>query len=59
MPAIKNLVDEAQLLREFSTKERIAGAGVFGFYLSILAKKTGTIWWGVLAHILGGMVMIV
>lgn len=34
------------------------GAGLFGFYLSYLAKKTGTIWWSIIAHILGGIIMI-
>jgi membrane protease YdiL (CAAX protease family) len=37
----------------------IIGAGLFGFFLSFLAKKTGIIWWGILAHILGGIVMII
>jgi hypothetical protein len=37
----------------------IIGAGLFGFFLSFLAKKTGTIWRGILAHILGGIVMII
>ena len=36
----------------------IIGAGLFGFLLAFLARKTGTIWWGVLAHILGAVVMI-
>ncbi|MBC8505559.1 MAG: CPBP family intramembrane metalloprotease [Anaerolineales bacterium] len=36
----------------------IIGAAFFGFYLSFLAKKTGTIWWSILAHFLGGIVMI-
>jgi hypothetical protein len=35
------------------------GSGLFGFYLSTLAKKTDTLWWCIVAHILGGMVMIV
>lgn len=30
-----------------------------GFYLSFLAKRTGTIWWTIVAHTLGGMIMIV
>jgi membrane protease YdiL (CAAX protease family) len=37
----------------------IIGAGLFGFFLSILAKRTGTIWWGILAHALSGIVMII
>lgn len=36
----------------------IAGAGVFGFYLSYLANRTNTIWWGIVAHILGGFIMV-
>ena len=35
------------------------GAGMMGFYLSFLAQKTGTIWWGIIAHALGGFIMIV
>jgi hypothetical protein len=27
--------------------------------LSFLAKKTGTIWWTILAHTIGGFIMIV
>lgn len=37
----------------------ILGAGCFGFLLSYLAKKTDTIFWGIIAHILGGIVMVV
>jgi len=37
----------------------IIGAGLFGFLLGFLAKKTGTIWWCVVAHVLGGIVMII
>lgn len=37
----------------------IIGSGLFGFYLSFLANKTGTIWWSIVAHILGGLIMIV
>lgn len=36
----------------------MAGAGVFGIYLSFLAHKTKTIWWGIVAHTLGGFVMV-
>ena len=36
----------------------IVGAGLFGFLLAFLAKKTGGIWWCVVAHVLGGIVMI-
>jgi membrane protease YdiL (CAAX protease family) len=34
------------------------GSGVMGFYLAFLAKKTGTIWWTIVAHTVGGMIMI-
>jgi membrane protease YdiL (CAAX protease family) len=34
------------------------GSVFFGFYLSFLAKKTGTIWWPILAHVLGEFIMI-
>jgi membrane protease YdiL (CAAX protease family) len=34
------------------------GSGLMGFYLSLLAKKTGTIWWTILAHTIGGIIMI-
>ena len=37
----------------------MVGAGVFGFYLSYLAKKTNTIWWCIVAHTLGGIIMVV
>ena len=37
----------------------IIGAGLFGFLLAFLAKKTGGIWWCVVAHTLGAIVMIV
>ena len=36
----------------------MVGAGFFGFYLAFLAKKTDTIWWGMIAHALGGIIMI-
>jgi hypothetical protein len=29
-----------------------------GFYLAFLAKRTGTIWWTIVAHTIGGMIMI-
>jgi membrane protease YdiL (CAAX protease family) len=35
------------------------GSGLMGFYLSFLAKKTGTIWWTIVAHAIGGFIMIV
>jgi membrane protease YdiL (CAAX protease family) len=34
------------------------GSGMMGFYLAFLAKRTGTIWWTIVAHTLGGMIMI-
>ncbi len=37
----------------------IIGSGMFGFYLSFLAKKTGTIWWSIITHILGGIIMVI
>ena len=37
----------------------IIGAGLFGFILAFLAKKTGGIWWDIMAHVLGGIVMII
>ncbi len=36
----------------------VLGSAFFGIYLSLLAKKTGTIWWSIIAHILGGLVII-
>lgn len=37
----------------------IIGAGLFGFILAFLAKKTGGIWWGIVAHAAGAIVMII
>jgi len=37
----------------------IIGSGLFGFYLSFISKKTNTIWWGILAHMIGGTIMII
>ena len=34
------------------------GSGFMGLYLSVLAKKTDTAWWGIVAHILGGLIMV-
>ncbi len=34
------------------------GAGIFGFYLSFLVKQTGTVWWSIVTHVLGGIIMI-
>jgi membrane protease YdiL (CAAX protease family) len=36
----------------------IIGSGMMGFYLSFLAKKTGTIWWCIIAHTVGGIIMV-
>ncbi len=36
----------------------IVGSGFFGFYLSFLAKKTNTLWWCMVSHTLGGMIMV-
>ena len=35
------------------------GAGVMGLYLSYLAKRRNTIWWPIVAHCLGGIIMVV
>jgi membrane protease YdiL (CAAX protease family) len=37
----------------------MVGSGLFGFYLSFLAKKTDTLWWSIIAHTLGGMLMVI
>lgn len=36
----------------------VIGPLFFGFYLAFLAKHTDGIWWPVVAHVLGGMVMV-
>jgi membrane protease YdiL (CAAX protease family) len=36
----------------------MVGAGLFGLYLSYLAKKTNTIWWSIVSHTLGGIIVI-
>lgn len=36
----------------------VIGAAFFGIYLSLLAKWTNTIWWGILCHVLGALVVI-
>lgn len=36
----------------------VIGAVFFGIYLSFLAKRTNTIWWGILCHVLGGLAVI-
>ena len=35
------------------------GAGMMGFYLSFLANYSGTIWWTMIAHFLGGILMVI
>ena len=36
----------------------VIGPTLMGLYLAWLSNKTGTIWWAILAHTLGGLVMI-
>ncbi len=36
----------------------VIGPFFMGLYLAWLSKKTGTIWWAILAHTIGGLVMI-
>ena len=36
----------------------IIGSGLMGFYLGFLARHTGTIWWTIIMHTLGGMIMV-
>lgn len=35
----------------------VVGSGFFGLYLGYLAWKTDTIWWCIVAHVLGGLVL--
>jgi membrane protease YdiL (CAAX protease family) len=35
------------------------GAGFMGLYLSYLTRKTNTLWWAIVVHTLGGVIMIV
>jgi membrane protease YdiL (CAAX protease family) len=37
----------------------MVGAGFFGFYMSYLAKKTNGIWWCIVAHTVGGIIMVI
>ncbi len=37
----------------------MVGSGIMGFYLSFLARRTGTIWWTIIVHTIGGFIMIV
>jgi membrane protease YdiL (CAAX protease family) len=36
----------------------MVGSGIMGFYLSFLSRRTGTIWWTMIAHAIGGFIMI-
>jgi membrane protease YdiL (CAAX protease family) len=36
----------------------MVGAGLFGLYLSYLVKRTNTIWWSMVSHTLGGIIVI-
>ena len=33
------------------------GSGFFGLYLAFLARRTGAIWWSIVAHTVGGLIM--
>ncbi len=35
------------------------GAAVMGFYLSFLARRFNTVWWGIVVHTVGGFIMVV
>jgi membrane protease YdiL (CAAX protease family) len=35
------------------------GSGMMGLYFAFLAHKTGTIWWTMIAHALGGLIMVI
>lgn len=37
----------------------MVGSGIMGSYLSFLARRTGTIWWTIIMHTIGGFIMIV
>jgi membrane protease YdiL (CAAX protease family) len=36
----------------------IIGSGIMGLYLSFLARRTGSIWWTILMHVIGGFIMV-
>ena len=36
----------------------VIGSMLFGYYLAFVAKRTDTVWWPMVAHILGGIVMV-
>lgn len=35
------------------------GSGMMGLYFAIVAEKTESIWWTMIAHLLGGLVMVI
>lgn len=35
------------------------GSGMMGFYFALLAHNTKTIWWTMIAHALGGLIMVI
>jgi membrane protease YdiL (CAAX protease family) len=35
------------------------GSGMMGLYLSYLTKKTNTVWWAIVVHTVGGIIMVV
>ena len=37
----------------------MVGSGAMGLYLSYLTKRTNTLWWSIVAHVIGGVIMIV
>jgi len=37
----------------------MAGSGLMGLVLSYMTKKTNTLWWSILAHTIGGIIMVV
>ena len=37
----------------------MAGSGLMGLLLSYMTKKTNTLWWSILAHTIGGIIMVV
>jgi len=36
----------------------MAGSGLMGLVLSYMTKKTNTLWWSILAHTIGGIIMV-
>jgi len=36
-----------------------AGSGLMGLVLSYMTKQTNTLWWSILAHTIGGIIMVV